>query len=241
MILINGGTFFSGGGTPTPWFKRGIFEEPVLNLAKFGSSNERIFRTTLASILQQKPDVAVIEWTAPERKEIINRRTYHQVNYPPSNNIVNGKYRLPPFQPAGLMEEGDREMFKAWLRRCNEPIQDVTKSLQYIYSLRTILESMDVPYLFYFWRKQQFEAINYGNVSEISHWNVAKKKFVTNPSKALSREKWFELTPELNNPDTVQFLEEAGVPFNDRGLPNHTGHAAFAEKFKVDLANVRNQ
>ena len=239
MLLINGGSFFSGGGVPMPWFKIALSGKPLVNMARFGSSNERIFRTSLAFILQKKPEIAVIEWTAPERQEIINHRTYIQVGYPPHNTILNGKYKFYPIQPTGLTEDGDREMVTRWADKCNEPIQDVTRSLQYVYSLRIILENMNIPYLFYFWRSEQFKAINYANVSEISHWDRFKKANVTKPSRSVSKERWLELTPELNKLDTTQFLREAGVEFDHRGLPDSKGHALFAEKFKVDLANVR--
>lgn len=234
MILINGGSFFAGGRVDTPWFKRVSFSKAI-NLSRFTSSNERIFRTTLAYILEEKaPELVIIEWTIPCRYEVFHNNTYHPVSFPFSVDIKNDKYTVEP-QPTVFSDKVN------WSPDFTAPIKDVISSLNYVYSLKVILESKSIPYLFYFWNKTFFEKVDLNKpLYELSHWDRKASRPIVSYSQTVKRNTWYSSIPELKQPDIRTRILNANIALDPTGLPGENGHEFFAGIIKEEMNYARN-
>jgi len=64
MILVNGDSFTSGEESPVAWPS---LVTGAVNIATPGASNDHIVQSTVESIVQTRPDHAIIAWTTPSR------------------------------------------------------------------------------------------------------------------------------------------------------------------------------
>lgn len=107
----------------------------VINLAKGGGSNARIFRTTMEYLLENKPDYVAIAWTQTDRHELPYRdgdtvRIMHSQAMPEVNEDVKDIPELREF----------------WYRHCDNNLAGIQRTVYYIRSLIMILTARSIPY-----------------------------------------------------------------------------------------------
>ena len=142
MILLTNGCSFTQGIYDNfeeydawPYQLGKLLGCDVVNLAKGGGSNARIFRTTIEYLLENQPNYVAIAWTQTDRHELPYRdgdiiRIMHSQAMPEVNEDIQD---IP-------------ELRRLWYKHCDNNLAGIQRTVYYIRSLIMVLTARSIPY-----------------------------------------------------------------------------------------------
>jgi hypothetical protein len=177
----------------------------LINDSECGSSNDRIFRTTIEYILSTPtpPEKVVIQFTEPDRIEIIEK------TFNPRSPILDEKYKYfakEYFDVSNIID-----------------IKFSRKLLNQIYALEVLLKEYAInDYIFLVWRPVDINYITYKHIDKI--------KIMFNVSHKLHQkyEICKTLDPKRNNTPDITELGLIAQDIESAGIPHtiiETGHS----------------
>lgn len=143
MILVNGCSFTEGYDLPNAsdnWPNQlgNIINQPVVNLALGGASNDRIVRTLKESLSQTKPDIVVIGWTQFNRNEISHQQGAY-VRATPRGCLVECEFQ---FNDLPLMHEH-------WLTHNQNSWINYRNWIYNVLFFQQYFQELKIPFLFF--------------------------------------------------------------------------------------------
>jgi len=110
------------------------FNQPIVNHAKPGASNQRILRTTLDFLQTTTPDFIMIGWTTWEREEWYHQGQYYDVN-----------------SADAIIPDNLKERYKNWVVEQSDGMRNKKSVLWHdkIYNLHEQLKEKGIQHLFF--------------------------------------------------------------------------------------------
>jgi hypothetical protein len=118
-----------------PWQLASLIDMDLDQLAESGSSNARIFRTTMEYLLENTPDYAIIAWTEPYRFEL----PYY----------TGDTIRIMPHIAVPDLDESIHDLPKLrkfWYKYCNNSVTAIERTVSYIRLLEMVFKDKGIPY-----------------------------------------------------------------------------------------------
>lgn len=242
MIYFNGCSFTDGfelADKENSRFSKLVsdsFGQKEWNRSKIGSSNGRIWRTTMTDIMLKKPKLAVIMWSGPNRQE-----TFHHARGKWMWGNVNWKeykldtrtWKLDP--KCNIMPSWD--MSDKYYRYLNGYLKEVMNypwyfryTLHYILSIKYFLKSQDIPFLFY-----SFSSTQYARYLEVLDWETWDSHSGDDVSIELSKEQVVKELPWIIEPGFYDLCLLNKLPIGPKDHPLEEGHKFMAKKIIKDI------
>ena len=204
--------------------------------SKIGGGNDRILRVTSSDMLMmpKKPKLAIILWSGPNRQEYLSHlNIWRQVGHirfgfdKRQLNIVKSEIYCHP--------DMTRDQYTGWkyyMRNCRNIKWNLHETLMQMIYLRKLLNSMNIPHLYYFMSKGQIDcALKSLNETKKEGANVVWEQRYNMTEKDFARE-----IPELYDEGFYEMTKfRLKNEYGPMDHPLEEGHQAMADKIIKDI------
>jgi len=242
LIYFNGCSFTYGyelGSIFASRFSRLVsdtFGEKEWNNAKVGSSNARIWRTTMTDVILKKPKLVVIMWSGPNREEFFQyaRGKWGWKNATWKNYTVD-KDTLQANSKCNSSKSVDQskvhyDSLNNYMKNVKNVPWNLRYTLQYMLSVKYFLEAMGVPYLFYTFSRTQY--VNYLDILDWETWDCTSADSV---SIELSKDQILKELPFIQEPGFYDYCKMHDLPIGLKDHPLEEAHEWMANKIVKDI------
>lgn len=195
-----------------------IYDCPVSahNLARSGSSNDRILRTTLtwADLHHHENPIAVIQWSRVDRHNLFSNSKQYWVN------ATNKEWSL-----SKLPEDEQKTAWDFYKHFTNE-YESTTRTLVSMISLQNFFKAQGIPHLFFYGLPMNFHVYDKGEAPKLL---------------ALLDERYFYQEKKWHATTMFDVLVQHGPDFQmPCGHPSAAGHRMWAETLTSEVERIIN-
>lgn len=242
MIYFNGCSFTYGYELKDIYGSRfsklvsNNFKEEEWNNAKVGSSNARIWRTTMTDVILKKPKLVVLMWSGPNREEYFHyaRGKWGWKNATWRKYGVNSS-NYQAMDDCGVSKSVDQsklhyDSMNNYMKHVRNVPWNLRYTLQYMLSVKYFLKAMDVPYLFY-----TFSSTQYVKFLDLLDWETWDCTSADSISIELSKDQILKELPFIAEPGFYDYCKLNNLKIGKKDHPLEEAHEWMAEKIIKDI------
>jgi len=206
------------------------------NNAKVGSSNARIWRTTMTDVMLKKPELVIIMWSGPNREEFFQyargkwgwkNATWRNYQVDQSTLEADSKCNISRSVDQSKLHYDSLNSYMKYVR--NVP-WNLRYTLQYMLSVKYFLKAMNVPYLFY-----TFSSTQYMKFLDVLDWETWECTSADSVSIELSKDQILKELPFIAEPGFYDYCRMHNLPIGNRDHPLEKAHTWMAQKIIKDI------
>lgn len=206
------------------------------NVGKIGSSNARIWRTTMTDIMLQKPKLVILMWSGPNREEYLHfargkwgwkNATWKQYAVDSENMKV-----LPTCNVSRNVDqsEADYHYLNGYMKVLRNTLWNMRYTIHYMLSIKYFLKTMNIPHLDYTFSSTQY--LRGLEMLDTETWDCTSIDAV---SIEMSRSQVLKELPFIANPGFYDLCKLNNLPIGEKDHPLEEAHAWMAEKIIKDI------
>ncbi len=212
------------------------FDQTWGRSSKIGGGNDRILRVTSTDMLMmpKKPKLAIILWSGPNRQEYLNNlgvwRQVGHIRFAFDRRKLEIKRSDIYCHPD--MTRNQYEGWRHYMKDCRTIKWNLHEMCMQMIYLRRLLNSMNIPHLYYFMSKGQIDcALDSLNEKRREGANV-----VWEQQYNMTKEDFLKEIPELQDNGFYELTKLVlKKPYGPMDHPLEEGHQAMADKIIQDI------